>query len=223
MLTRAKKKSKNVTLELFSNLDAYSWVTQKSNFWDLLANINNLVVELIGQYHGSMDPTAFIHPGAIVTGSFIGRNVQIYEGCTVRNSVIWDNSVIGHGSEVARSVVLRDCFVPRFNYIGGSFLGERVQLGGVVSLATRRHDNQPIVISWGKERVSTNYHKMGSIIGDDVVISFGSHLNPGTVVGRESIIMPHVDLRGYVPPRSMVYNKQETVITRRRRFLRLEE
>src|SRR6185436_15664434 len=201
--------------DLYSSLNSYDWLPLSTEQpWDVVYNIRHLIDSVVGTDSTYLDPSVSIHKSAVITNSYIGKGVQVYEGCTIRESIICDGTTIGHGSEVARSIILKQCFVPRFNYVGGSLLGERVQLGGMVALATRRLDNKPVAINWGKQRIVTGYQKVGSFIGDDVTIAFGAHLNPGTVVGRESVVMPQVDLRGYVPPRSLVYVKQQTIVTR---------
>ena len=185
--------------------------------WEIMFRLNDLIRELQAKW-GAIHEEAFVHKQAIITNSYIGKGVKVYEGCTVRDSVILDGTVVGHGAEIARSLLLADCFIPRFNYVGGSMLGEHVQLGGGVMLAARRHDDRPVTIHWGMELVQTNRWKFGSIIGNDTVIGYGSHVNPGAVIGNNSLIMPMVDVRGYIPPDSLVFVKQKVVVTRRRSF-----
>lgn len=209
--------------DLFSTLKQYTDIFDAElPIWDIMRDLNNLIQKLVEQNRGSIHRDAFVHDSAVISNSYIGKNVQVYEGCTVRDSIILDNTVIGHASEVARSLLLVSCFVPRFNYVGGSFLGERVHLGGSVMLATRRHDEKAVVIHWGEERIKTDLLRFGSIVGDDVTISFNSHVNPGTVIGKNSLIMPLVDVRGYIPANSLVVLKQSYTVMKRRTFPDLE-
>lgn len=189
-----------------------------SPIWEIISSLNDTIKRLIGTNDTIIDETAYVHEQAIVYDSYIGRNVKIYEGCTVRDSIVLENTTIGHATEVARSLILGHCFLSRFDYVGSSFLGERVHLGGGVMLATRRHDNKSVVIQWQKKRIKTNQERFGSIVGDNVTIAYGSHVNPGVVIGKNSLIMPMTDVRGYVPSDSMMFVEQKVARTRRRTF-----
>ena len=205
--------------EMFATLRQYSYVFDvETPIWEILRNLNSLIQRLVERNQGPVHKSAFVHEHAIISNSYIGKGAQVYEGCTVRDSIVLDHAIIGHGSEVARSLLLSSCVVPRFNYVGGSFLGERVHLGGGVMLATRRHDNRLIVIQWGQRQIRTDLPSFGSIVGDDVIISYNSHVNPGTVIGNNSLIMPMTDVRGYIPPNSLVVLKQKYTVMKRRPF-----
>lgn len=151
---------------------------------------------------------AKIHPTAIVSNSIIESGVEIYEGCTVRNSYIGQGTIVGHGTEIARSIVLRECMIPRFNYVGTTLLGERVRLGGCVMFATRRHDDQDAKILIGKTLFKTNYWKVGSIVGSDTILGYGCHVNPGFVIGNKVIVGALVDVSFSIPARKIVKIRQ---------------
>jgi hypothetical protein len=109
--------------------------------WRLLLDVPALVAALTrrpGRASDGRRPS--VHPTAQVTGSYLGENVQIHEGCSVRDSVVLAGTTIGHASEIARSIILPDCMIPRFNYVGSSLLGRGVDLGGATQLASTRYD-----------------------------------------------------------------------------------
>ena len=192
----------NLLNELFPNFNNYS------NYWDCKKKVWQIVIE--NKIDANIiEESADIHKSAIITNSIIGKNVKIYEGVTIRDSVILDNTVVGHCSEIARSILLQGCFVPRFNYIGGSFLGENVRLGGQTTLATKRHDDRSVKLYWGNELIDTGEWKFGSIVGHSTIIAYSVHVNPGTVVGANSIIYPYVDLWGFIPSNSIVSVQQK--------------
>ena len=153
--------------------------------------------------------SSWVHKNANVVNSYLGEGVKVFEGCTVRDSIILDNTVVGHCSEVARSVILNECSIPRFNYIGGSLLGEEVRIGGCVSLATRRHDDAKVEVRFADILWETGRYKFGSIIGSKTRIGFSTHLNPGVVIGYHSLIGPLIDLKNYIPSGSLVTSKQQ--------------
>lgn len=203
---------------ILPTIGKYSHIIDLSkNVWQSVINISS-ILSMQKRESSLIHPLAKIHPNAIVLNSIIGANVEVWEGCTIRDSIVLDGTVVGHGTEIARSVILENCFLPRFNYVGGSLLGEGVELGGCVMLATKRHDDNDVILSWGDERISTNQHKFGSIVGNNVKLAYGCHVNPGSVIGANCLIMPLVDVRGFVGNNSMVYVRQKTVVTKRRKI-----
>lgn len=197
--------------------------------WSTLINLKQYMNQLYEKYNNRDEyierDGSIIHKSAIIDKSakivncFVGAEVYIYEGVSARDSVIFDYSVIGHASEIARSIVLKHCSIPRFDYVGGSFLGENVRLGGCVSFATRRHDDRDVCIEYNGCRINTNSHKFGSLIGDNTRIGYGVHLNPGTVVGNDCLIMPYVDVSGSIGEKSIIYNKTQVIVREKRNFV----
>lgn len=207
--------------ELFPTFNNYViYWNEEMEVWDVLISLSQIIGNITNE--NRIDNSAKIHPSAIITNSIIGKNVEVYEGVTIRDSIIMDGTVVGHCSEIARSVLLKNCFIPRFNYVGGSFLGEGVRLGGQTALATKRHDDRPIKISWNKEIIKTNSWKFGSIIGNNTIIAYSVHVNPGTVIGTNTIIFPFVDVRGFIPSNTMVSIQQKVRNIKRRNLPDLE-
>ncbi|RAO58692.1 hypothetical protein LUPAC06_02282 [Micromonospora saelicesensis] len=88
-------------------------------------------------------------------------------------------------------------------------------------LASRRHDRTAPLLHWGSKRIQLTVSQFGAIIGDGCNIAYGCHINPGTVVGRDSLILPLVDLRGYIAPNSLVRIRQQIQVSRLRPMPRL--
>lgn len=164
----------------------------------------------------AVHPDAKIDPGAKIVNSIVGAGVEVYEGATIRDSVVLKGTTVGHCSEVARSVIMENCFIPRFNYVGGSLLGSGTNLGGAATFASKRHDNTSVAIAWGENRVDTGRWKFGSIVGEGCTVSFSAHVNPGSVIGSNCLIMPYVDIRGYTPSDSIVFMRQSIIEAKRR-------
>lgn len=162
-----------------------------------------------------IDPTAKVHPTAIIKNSYIGPEARIYEGVVVRDSLIGKQTVIGHCSEIARSIILDRASIPRFDYIGASIIGNNTRFGGMVACASRRIDNKRIIIRIKGQVYQTGLQKLGSIIGDNSHIGFSVHCNPGALIGSNTIIMPQVEIAGVVPANSIVVAKQDIRIIKR--------
>ena len=62
-----------------------------------------------------------------------------------------------------------------------------------------KSDKKNVVVKNGAEQMETGIRKMGAMLGDFVDVGCNSVLNPGTVVGRRSIIYPTSCVRGVVP------------------------
>lgn len=202
--------------ELFDPTDPLWTALDPVAPWELLLDIPAVVAMLFKSADEADGPEPVVHPSAVVTGSYLGPGVRVYEGCTVRDSVVLAGTTIGHASEIARSVILPDCMIPRFNYVGSSLLGRGVNLGGAAQLASMRYDRAPVRLSLPSGEIETGRDKFGSLLGDGARIAYGCHVNPGSVIGRDALIGPHIDWRGYCPPETSVFLRQRTFMSRGR-------
>ena len=62
--------------------------------------------------------------------------------------------------------------------------------------------SQPVVIH-GAEEIPTGMKKVGAMLGDFADIGCNSVLNPGAIVGRNSVVYPLCNVRGVVPENSI--------------------
>lgn len=194
--------------------------------WEALNNLELFLSECgcsSNTGSSSVHADAYVHPTAIVTNSFIGAFAKIYEGVVIRDSMIGRGTVVGHHSEVARSIVMESASIPRFNYLGSSIIGNGVRLGGMVSCASRRFDSGEVVIKTRDAEYRTGRGKLGSIIGDASIIGFAAHCNPGTLIGPGCLVSPHVEVVGFVPSRSLIVVNQASRIVRRPESLNLAD
>lgn len=182
--------------------------------WQALEALDRFCAALSDDRKGSIHPSAVLEgpvamaadavigPHAHLQGPvWLGAGAQIGHGATVRgNVVVGPGAKIGHATEVKRSILLRGAKAPHFNYVGDSVLGAGVNLGAGVKLANFRADGG--AISVGGE--STGLRKLGAILGDEVSIGCNAVLNPGTVVGRSTLIYPGAVVHGVIEARTMV-------------------
>ena len=54
--------------------------------------------------------------------------------------------------------------------------------------------------------IHTDLRKFGAVVGDHAEVGCNSVLNPGTVIGRNSIVYPLACVRGYVPSNHILKN-----------------
>lgn len=155
--------------------------------------------ELISIGKGTM-----IEPGVFIQGPcIIGKNCIIRHGAFLRDGVICgDHCAIGHSAEIKRAILLNYACATHFSYVGDSILGNWVNLGAGVKCANLRLDRRNVELSFEGKKIKTGLKKFGAIIGDKTQIGCNCVLNPGTLIGKESISHPLLNLGGYILPRS---------------------
>jgi NDP-sugar pyrophosphorylase family protein len=159
-----------------------------------------------------------IEQGAVLKGpAWIGENCQIRSGCYVReNVIVGDGVVMGNSCEFKNCIVCDEAQVPHFNYVGDSILGFRAHLGAGVILSNVKLDHREISVAIDDGIVPTGLTKFGAIVGDRTEIGCNAVVNPGTIIGRDCIIYPSVNVRGVIPRAHIVKVRQELQTMKRR-------
>jgi len=132
-------------------------------------------------------PNCYIRPY-----TSIGRNVRIGNSCEVKNSIVMDNTRIGH-----------------LSYIGDSVIGEGCNLGAGTISANLRFDKKTIKMTIKGELVDSGRKKIGVIMGDNVMTGVGTLLMPGVKVGDHSWIGPNIVVYRDVPPNTILILEQQ--------------
>jgi NDP-sugar pyrophosphorylase family protein len=200
--------------------------------WDALKQITSyLQFRLKPAIHGRLigkpfvSNAAYIGKGTIIEqGAMIKGPAWIGEGCEIRNGAyIRENVIIGSGCVIGNSCEFKNCIifdeaqVPHFNYVGDSILGYRAHLGAGVVLSNVKLDHSEITVLPAEGGlVPTGLKKFGAIIGDFAEIGCNSVINPGSLIGRRSILYPGTVWRGVVPADSIVKTKQSHEVIARR-------
>lgn len=213
--------------------------------WDGIKQIKQHVARLVGTEQtilGKVMPGAHlgqapiyiaegarIEPGAYVLGpAFIGPGTVVRHGAFVREHVILlEGAILGHASEAKNALFLPNAHAPHFNYIGDSILGQKVNLGagtklsnlGVLSEKDKLTGKRPSIKLFIKgQEFDTGLAKFGAILGDGAQTGCNSVLNPGCVIGQNSLVYANASLRkGYYPPNSIVKLRQTIEIVERKR------
>jgi NDP-sugar pyrophosphorylase family protein len=157
-----------------------------------------------------------IEPGAYIKGpAWIGANCQIRHGAYIReNVIIGAGSVVGNSCEIKNSFLFNDCQVPHFNYVGDSILGAKAHLAAGVIISNLKLNGDFIMIRAGDEIITTGLRKFGALVGDNVDVGCNAVINPGSILGRRSLIYPGVSWRGVLPANSIA--KSPTHVFERR-------
>lgn len=194
--------------------------------WDLLAILDEFFDGF--QFHNrgtvlhgawvdsnvSLGEGSVVEPGAVIIGpAVIGKECRVRAGAYIRDAVvIGDNCVIGHCSEVKRSVLFTGVQVAHFNYVGNSILGNRSHLAAGAKVANVRLAGGTIKVTRAGQSCDTNLKKFGAILGDDAEVGCNAVLNPGSIIGRKSIVYPLVNWRGILDEGMIAKTPKECIV-----------
>lgn len=203
-----------------------------ANAWEALDKIANyLQFSLRAGFAGELVGKPFIGPdvfigegtiiehGAMIKGpAWIGANCHVRNGCYIReNVIVGDDAVLGNSCEFKNCLVFDGAQVPHFSYVGDSILGYKSHLGAGAILSNVKLDRGEIAVETDDGgKVNTGLRKFGAILGDHAEVGCNAVLNPGSMIGRRSIIYPGAQWRGALPANSIAkYRQSFSVLTRR--------
>ena len=154
-----------------------------------------------------LGPGSVVEPGALIQGpTIIGTQTEVRQCAYVRgNCIIGNRCVVGHTTEIKGSVMLNDAKAGHFAYIGDSILGNRTNLGAGTKLANLKIKAGTVEVKVGLDRLDTGLRKFGAVLGDDVEIGCNAVTNPGTLMGKGSLVFPLTSVpSGYHEPKSVL-------------------
>lgn len=156
----------------------------------------------------SIEGAVWLHPtvklpayATLIGPSWIGAHTEIRPGAFVRgNVIVGERAVLGNACEFKNCVVMDGAQVPHFNYVGDSILGCGAHLGAGVICSNFRLDQRTVTVRLTGEVVDTGLRKFGAIVGERAEVGCNAVLNPGTLLGSRSLVMPTTTFTGYLPP-----------------------
>ena len=212
--------------------------------WDVIPNIRTRVVELTqsmqtikgnvmeGAYLSPkaiyIEEGAIVEPGAYIEGpAYIASGAVVRHGAYVRENVIlFEDSIVGHATEIKNSVLLPGAHAPHFNYVGDSVLGHHCNLGAGTKLSnltlisekdSTTGKRPTIKIHIDNEIYDTGLAKMGAILGDGAQTGCNAVLNPGTLIGKNTLVYANMSVRKGAYPADSVLKLRQTTSTMTRR------
>ncbi len=202
------------------------YINKSAFLWNTIKDLKDIIPTIISRLdlseYNEIFPTVFAHKTASVSPSahidsftIIGKDTQIRHCAYIRsNVVIGDGVVIGNSCELKNAVVFDGAQIPHFNYVGDSIIGYKAHLGAGVILSNLKSDKSEVYVTIDGRKYSTNMRKLGSLIGDYAEIGCNSVLNPGTIIGKNSIIYPLSSIRGTVGD-NVVYKSKSEIVKRK--------
>lgn len=221
-----------ITLKALFDLDrtiCASYLKAYRYPWEVLSDIGEIILK-IGQslpseqyaYEGNqiwIAKTAQVDGNVCLNGPLIvDEGAQIRHGAFIRgNVVVGKNAVAGNSTELKNCILFDAVEVPHFNYVGDSILGFHAHLGAGAVTSNVKADRSEVVLHVGgqdgqeRAELKTGRTKLGAMVGDYVEVGCNSVLNPGTIIGRHTVIYPLSMVRGYLPE-ECIYKKEGNFI-----------
>ena len=155
--------------------------------------------------------SAKVAPSVSLTGPLIVcANAELRHCAYFRGNVlIGAGSVAGNSCEFKNSLLFDSVEAPHYNYVGDSILGYHAHMGAGSITSNIKSDRKNIVIRTDDGAIETGLRKIGAILGDYVEIGCGTVLNPGSIVGKNTMIYPLTSVRGTVPANTIVRRMDE--------------
>ncbi|HEX9715832.1 MAG TPA: hypothetical protein VGA28_09115 [Desulfurivibrionaceae bacterium] len=155
----------------------------------------------------SIGKGVLVESGAFIKGPvIIGDQSEIRQGAYLRgHCLVGARCVVGHVTEVKHAIFLDDAKAGHFAYLGDSILGNEVNLGAGTKLANLRFTGGDVLVKTPDGTISSGLRKFGAIFGDKAQTGCNAVTNPGTVLGKKSIVLPNTTApSGWHPNNSLI-------------------
>jgi len=144
-----------------------------------------------------IDDYAEIGEGAVLRGPcYVGKHCYIGNNSLIREfTSLGERTIVGYGVELKNCVLFGKTRIGRLSFVGDSVIGQNVIIGSGTMTVNESLEDVPISVKIAGQVVDSGLTKVGSFVGDNVVIGASNTLLPGTLVSPGSRI-PH---RGTLP------------------------
>ncbi len=162
-----------------------------------------------------LHPTVKLPPYGMIEGpAYIGPGTELRPGVYIRqNVIVGANCVLGNACEYKNCLLMDNVATPHYNYVGDSILGSHAHLAAGSILANLRLDKAPIAVKGSSgELIPTGLRKLGAILGEGTEVGCNAVLQPGTLLGKQAIVMPTIAFGGYLPTGARAFSKAQTGI-----------
>jgi NDP-sugar pyrophosphorylase family protein len=178
--------------------------------WSIESELSSGVHLLGDRIHIGRD--CRIEPGAVIVGpAVIGEGVTVRTGAYVReNIIVGSGCMVGAHSELKGAILLPGAKAPHQNYVGDTILGRDVNLGAGTICSNVKNIGREVSFRAEGELIHTGLRKFGAILGDGCKTGCNTVLNPGVLMGPESVTYPNATLRsGVYPAQTLVKVRQQ--------------
>lgn len=190
------------------------WDLLEANRWTLMKKEHKVCghvesgAHLIGPV--TVVETARIRSGAYIEGpAFIDEKSDIGPNCYIRPYTSIGKKVrIGNACEIKNSIIMDNTHIGHLSYVGDSIIGENCNLGAGTITANYRLDAGTIKMMIKDEVVDSGRTKLGVVLGDGVKAGINALFMPGVKVGNNCWIGPNVIVYRDMPANTTVLLKQ---------------
>ncbi len=194
---------------------APDYLKQFDKPWEALAGIKDMIIALgstLGDDYIEINEHVWVHQTAkVFPSAYIGEPCIIGPGTEVRHcafirgsALVGAGCVIGNSVELKNVIIFDDVEVPHYNYVGDSILGYHSHMGAGSITSNIKSDRKNVVIRSEDSAEQTGLRKMGAMLADYVEVGCNAVLNPGTIIGRHTVIYPTTCVRGVIPADSIM-------------------
>ncbi len=144
----------------------------------------------------------------------VGEKATLRQGSYLRElSLIATKATVGNSCEVKCALIGPEAEVPHFNYVGDSVFGYKAHTGAGVKISNLKITPDPNKVNTVKVRYEgqvydTGMRKFGVILGDRAQVGCNSVANPGTFVGKNTLIYTGSNIVGLIPANTIVKLRQ---------------
>ena len=191
--------------------------------WEVLDEIKPFILKL-GE---TLPEDEFEHPAEgiwiakdakVFPSAYIGAPCIIDQGAEIRHcafirgsAIVGKGAVVGNSTEVKNAILFDGVQIPHFNYCGDSILGYKAHMAAGVITSNVKSDKTNVSIRTDEGRIETGLRKLGALVGDFVEIGCNTVLNPGTVIGRNTMVYPLSRVRGIIPA-GHIYKSETQIV-----------
>lgn len=168
--------------------------------WEIVANLNKIICSMLtnlGDDYIVADDVA-IHKSAVLgynvtikAPAIIGPNCFVGANSYLRNGIfLGEGAKVGISCEIKTTVMLENSAVAHFNFVGDSIIGQdvNVEAGAIIANHFNERSEKTIYVHHDGERISTDMHKFGSLVGHGCRIGANAVLSPGTLLKPNTIV-----------------------------------
>ena len=135
-----------------------------------------------------IDRHAAIGANAVLQGPcYVGPHVQIIPLAHIRPGTSI-GTMCKVGGEVSNSIIFGYSNKSHYGYLGDSYVGKWVNLGGGTTTSNLKNTYGEISVTTPEGEIKTGRRNLGALIGDHVKTSVGTRLMAGSYVGFASML-----------------------------------
>ncbi len=143
-----------------------------------------------------VEKDARIRSGAYIEGPcFIDEGADIGPNCYLRPATyIGQHARIGNAVEIKNSIIMNQTHIGHLSYVGDSIIGANCNLGAGTITANLRLDDGIVKMRVKEEVVETGRRKLGAVLGDGVKTGINVSIMPGVKIGPGAWVAAHLSV-----------------------------